>query len=324
MILIISSPDDVHAQAVTRELERRGVNDARILNLSDFPLRMDVSMRLDNNGTSDFALRFPDGKRVGMDEVTAVWWRRPQPFVLPPQLSLQHRYFAMTEAATSLQGMWQATADHALWINDIHRDAAAAHKPYQLALAKCIGLTIPETLITNSPEEAKAFWDEHGDDVIYKIHTAQAGAWRETRKLKREERALADQVRLAPVIFQKFVPAVADLRVTAIGGRLFPAATDVRTIAYPLDVRMNGAMKYEPHTLPADVEHKLLKLMQQLGLEYGAIDLRLTPEGEYVFLEVNPAGQFLYVEMSARIELAAALAEHLMSAAPAVPPVASH
>lgn len=320
MILIISSPQDVHAQAVMRELERRDVSEARILNLSDFPMRMEVSMRLDNNGTSDFAIRFPDGQRVGMDEVTAVWWRRPQPFVLPPQVSAGNRYFAMTEAATAMQGMWQATSGHALWVNDIHRDAAAAHKPWQLALAKRIGLAIPETLITNSPDEARAFWDEHGDDVIYKIHTAQAHAWRETRKLKREERALAEHVRLAPVIFQTFVPAVADLRITAIGDRLLGASTDVRDVAYPLDVRMNGEMKYEPHALPAEVEQKLLRLMRELGLEYGAIDMRLTPEGEYVFLEVNPAGQFLYVEMSTGMKIATALAERLASraASPAV------
>ena len=52
-------------------------------------------------------------------------------------------------------------------------------------------------------------------------------------------------------------------------------------------------------------------------LEYGAIDMRLTPEGESIFLEVNPAGQFLYVEMATGMKIAAASAEHLAQGKPA-------
>ena len=60
MILIISAPEDVHAQAVMRELAHMGVNGVRILNLSEFPMRMSVDMRLDNNGHSDFSLKLAD------------------------------------------------------------------------------------------------------------------------------------------------------------------------------------------------------------------------------------------------------------------------
>ncbi len=107
---------------------------------------------------------------------------------------------------------------------------------------------------------------------------------------------MADLVAHAPVIFQKHIPAVADLRVTAIGGAFYAASTDVRDAEYPQDVRMNLETKYQAHDLPAELTAKLTKLMQRLGLVYGAIDLRLTPEGHYVFLEINPAGQFLYIE----------------------------
>jgi glutathione synthase/RimK-type ligase-like ATP-grasp enzyme len=51
--------------------------------------------------------------------------------------------------------------------------------------------------------------------------------------------------------------------------------------------------------------------MRRLGLEYGAIDLRLTPDGEYVFFEVNPAGQFLFVEHACGLPISAALAARL-------------
>jgi glutathione synthase/RimK-type ligase-like ATP-grasp enzyme len=315
MILIISSPEDIHAQAVMRALASQGVRDVRLLNLTDFPMRMDLVIRLDSNGQREFALTFPDGQRVPMSGVTAVWWRRPQAFGVPPTVTdPSHWHFAMSEAATAFQGMWQASS--ALWVNNVMRDAAAAHKSWQLALAKEIGLSIPETLMTNSPDEAREFWARFPGEVVYKGFMATLYAWRETRILKPEEESLVDNVRLAPVIFQRYVPAVVDLRITAIGTQLLAAEAHSQQGEYPVDVRVNRNIVYKPHTLPPDIERRLLALMRRLGLEYGAIDMRLTPGGEYVFLEVNPAGQFLYVEQAAGIPIAAALAQHLARGVP--------
>jgi glutathione synthase/RimK-type ligase-like ATP-grasp enzyme len=310
MILIISANEDIHAQAVMRELAQSGHTGMRMLNLSEFPMRLAMNVRIDNNGHCDYDLKFPD-RTVSMHEVKAVWWRRPQPFGIPPEVrDPAVRHFAMSEAATAFQGMWQAS--NALWVNNILRDAAAAHKPWQLALAKQLGLRIPETRITNDPAEARQFWAEYPGQVIYKPFTASLQSWRETRVLKPEEERLADAVRFAPVIFQKYVPGK-DLRITAIGDRLFPAEADAQKGEYQVDVRLNTGLPYRRHELPADIQEKLLRFMRRLGLEYGAIDMRLTPEGEYVFFEVNPAGQFLYVEMATGMKIAAALADHLAS-----------
>jgi glutathione synthase/RimK-type ligase-like ATP-grasp enzyme len=82
-------------------------------------------------------------------------------------------------------------------------------------------------------------------------------------------------------------------------------------LEYDVDVRMNLNAKHVAHDLPDDVADKLRGLMHRLGLIYGAIDLRLTPDGRYVFLEINPAGQFLYVEQQTGQPIAAALAARL-------------
>lgn len=314
MILIISAHEDIHAQAVMRELAKQGVGGVRMLNFADFPTRLAVNMRIDNNGHCDYELRFSDAT-VPMNEVTAVWWRRPQPFGIPNTVTDPAvRHFAMSEAATAFQGMWQSS--RALWVNNILRDAAAAHKPWQLALAKQVGLAVPDTLITNDPDEARRFWAANPGQVIFKPFTASLHSWRETRMLKPEEEGMADAVRLAPVIFQKYVSGT-DLRITAIGDRLFPAEADASAGEYQVDVRLNTNLKYKEHQLPPGVAEKLLALMRRLGLEYGAIDMRRTPEGEYVFFEVNPAGQFLYVEMATGMPIAAALAQHLAGGKPA-------
>jgi len=308
-ILIVSEPQDVHAQAVMTALARRGERDVRLLDFRDFPTRMTLGMRLGPARPGRFALRFADGAVVDLSQVKSVWWRRPQSFGLPSEgLAPEARHFALSETATAFQGMWQAS--RALWVNDVVRDAAASHKPWQLEVAREVGLAIPETLITNDPQAALAFFTDHGGEVVYKPFLQTWHAWRETRKLSREEIRLLPAVRTAPVIFQRLVPGAADLRVTVIGDRVLAAAVDLAKLEYKLDVRLNQ-QAYEPHALPTEVERRLLALMRRLGLEYGAIDLRQTPEGSYVFFEVNTAGQFLFVEHACGLPIADTLAARL-------------
>jgi glutathione synthase/RimK-type ligase-like ATP-grasp enzyme len=320
MIIIISEPADVHAQAVIKELETLGVKDVRILNFQDFPTKMSLAMKITNYSDSEFIVNFPDGRAVSMDEVISVWWRRPQAFGIPQKMAPAARQFAMTETATAFQGMWQSTAT--LWVNDILRDAAASHKPWQLELAKQLGLRVPDTLMTNDPVAAKTFWQKYPGSVVYKCFVETYHSWRETRILKPEEEKLAGNIRLAPVIFQEYIPAAVDLRITAIGPKLMAAEAHSQQGEYKIDVRLNNDIPYKPHQLPDDVERKLLKMMRRMGLEYGAIDMRLTPEGEYVFLEVNPAGQFLYVEYAAGIPISRELAAHLATGVRTVEPTA--
>jgi glutathione synthase/RimK-type ligase-like ATP-grasp enzyme len=307
-IVILSNIQDAHAQAVMSALAERGAH-AELVDLSEFPTGLALSLAFDD-GRRRLTLRRRGGPELDLDSVRAIWWRRPQPFRPPPGLDQTAMQFVLSESATAFHGLYQSL--DTFWINDPARDAAAAHKPYQLALAQKIGLDLPPTLMTNDAEEAKTFWRRHEGEVVYKQFLALPTAWRETRRLKPEDEAHAEAVAHAPVIFQRHVPAIADLRVTAVAGELFAAAADVRNAEYPQDVRMNLDAKYEAHDLPAEIAAKLRELMDRLGLVYGAIDLRLTPEGRYVFLEINPAGQFLYVEQATGQPIAAALAKALL------------
>ena len=312
MILIISSEKDVHAQAATSALSDMG-SDYRILDLSEFPQSMELGISMSSAGEDQFAVRFADGKRLDMEEVTAVWWRRPQPFGLPQNLNDPvHRQFAMQESDLAFKGLWQTSK--ALWVNGVNEDAAASNKPWQLQVAKEIGLRIPQTLITNSPEDAERFITQNGSKFIFKAFLANALAWRETRLVREEEKKLLHLVRVAPVIFQRYVEARADLRVTVIGERIYAAAAETDAGDYEQDVRMNPKIPWSVHDLPDDIAAKLLELMRRLELQYGAIDLRLTPEGEYVFLEINPAGQFLFIQNATGLEIAKGLASHLVEA----------
>jgi glutathione synthase/RimK-type ligase-like ATP-grasp enzyme len=308
-VLILSTVFDEHARAVMEALAVEGAR-AELVDLSEFPARLALSMEFEG-GRRRFELRRRGGGALDFDAVRAVWWRRPQPFRPPAGIDQPHWHFALSEATTAFHGLYQAL--DAYWVNDPVRDAAAAHKPYQLALAQKIGLAIPPTLMTNDVEKARAFFRQHQGEVIYKQFIALPASWRETRRLRPEDEAQAESIALAPVIFQKHVPAVADLRVTVVGGEFYAAATDVREATYAHDVRMNPDAKYAAHELLPETATKLRELMDRLGLVYGAIDLRLTPEGRYVFLEINPAGEFMYIEKATSQPIAAALAQTLLS-----------
>jgi glutathione synthase/RimK-type ligase-like ATP-grasp enzyme len=307
-IVILSNIQDAHAQAVMGALVAQGAR-AELIDLSEFPTRLALSLAFDD-GRRQLTLHRRDGADLDLDSVRAIWWRRPQPFRPPAGMDRTSTQFVLSESATAFHGLYQSL--DAFWINDPTRDAAAAHKPYQLALAQEVGLDLPPTLMTNDAADAKTFWRRHEGEVIYKQFLALPTAWRETRRLKAEDEAHAEAVSWAPVIFQRHVPAVADLRVTAVAGELFAAAADVRDAEYPQDVRMNLDAKYEAHDLPTEIAAKLRALMSRLGLVYGAIDLRLTPEGRYVFLEINPAGQFLYIENATGQPISAAVATALL------------
>ena len=318
-VLILSNLEDVHAQAVMGALAKQGAH-AELVDLSEFPTRLALSLAFED-GRRRFQLRRLGGGALDLDSVKSVWWRRPQPFSPPAGLDQAGFRLSMSESRTAFQGLYQAL--DAYWINEPSRDAVASHKAYQLALAQEIGLDIPPTLMTNDVEGAKAFWRRYEGEVIYKQFFALPEAWRETRRLRPEDESQAAAIAYAPLIFQKHVPAVADLRVIAVAGELFAAAADVRNAEYPQDVRMNPSAKYEPHDLPPQIAAKIGELMRRLGLVYGAIDLRLTPEGQYVFLEINPAGQFLYVEHATKQPIAAALAKALLERPPVVQPTVS-
>ena len=312
-VLVIATESDPHTRAVVGTIEDLG-GSAEVLDLSRVPQRTSLSIRYTCCGERTFQFG-GEGGTIDLADVGAIWWRRPQ----QPQLSSEitdptHRLFAANETHEALSGLWYAL--DAFWINDPARDHVAHRKVKQLRVAQDVGLRIPDTLITCDPGAARQFIDRHGyRAVAYKSFSALEEEWRETRVLRGEELELLDAVRFAPVIFQEYIEAVYDLRISVVGREVFPAAIHSQQTDYPADFRMDmDNADIEPVTLPQEVTHQLLDLMDRLGLVYGAIDMRLREDGRYVFLEVNPAGQWLFIEEKTRQPIAASLARALVTA----------
>ncbi len=295
MILIISHLADEHANEVVEHLVRART-DVLLFDTARFPREIKLSVD-HQTGTQPSLRAMVNGLPHDLSTVRTVWWRRPCPFNLNSSLTdANDRNFAYNESQAAISGLWSCLDAH--WINNPERDEIASRKLYQLKVAASIGLTIPKTLVTNDPLQATEFIDSQGDKgTIYKAFSGTEQSWRETRLLKSEERAHLAAVQYAPVIFQEYIRADIDLRITMIGDDVFPAEIHTGQTEYKVDFRMNilDAL-VRAHTLPDAIVQKLRTLMKTLGLVYGAIDMRLKPDGEYVFLEINPSGQWLFIE----------------------------
>jgi hypothetical protein len=303
VILAVSHPGDDHLRPVLEALRRLG-EEAVAFDTGEFPSRWRMEVEYGAR-RSRAALRGPR-RRVDLPEVTAVWWRRPRSLTAAAGLRPGDARFAIRQATEALGGL--AASLHVRWVNDPWRESAAA-KTRQLAAAEEAGLAVPRTLVTNDPERARAFLDAAGRRrVVHKALHATPEDWRTTRFVSGGGRRRLRSIRLAPVLLQEYVPGV-DVRVTAVGDALFAAAIDARETSSPQDFRpVFDAARVEACALPAGVGARLRRLLRALGLSYAAIDLRRREDGEHVFLEANPSGQWLFVERRTGLPITDALA----------------
>jgi glutathione synthase/RimK-type ligase-like ATP-grasp enzyme len=313
VILVISHEQDPHAERVLRHLEADG-RQVLLLNLSELPHRATLSIEYDRRGQPRIDYVRATGQSFALHSARAVWWRRPQAPDLSSVTDPQVNLFTANEWNEAINGLWQLL--DARWMNDPTRDDAASRKVRQLRVAAEVGLKVPRTLITSDPERAQRFVAElAGVQTVYKTFSCTHAIWRETRLLRQEDLAHVDAVRVAPVIFQEFIPADCDLRITAVGGKLFPAAIRSKPREGAIDFRTSmGDAAVRAEQLPAKISEKLTKLMTRLGLVYGAIDMRRTPDGDYYFFEVNTAGEFLFIEDRTEQPIARAIADWLAAA----------
>jgi glutathione synthase/RimK-type ligase-like ATP-grasp enzyme len=303
MILIVSFPDNEHVEQVRRHLSVPSI----VVDTAAFPVSLGLGAKL---GESVESLRFTlhDGQQIDLAEVGAVWYRRIRPHKMHDDLADETaRLFAWSESNEALLGVWYSL--DCFWMNPPTADEVAQRKIRQLQMARRVGLSIPETLVTNEPALARGFLEQHGPgNVIRKAFRNIAQAPRETSVVREQDLVLIDAVRYAPVIFQRYVPADLDLRVTVVESDVFAAA--IRSEPdYQVDYRVGlASATVRPYKLPDEVSVRLLELMKAFGLNFGAIDMRVTPEGEHVFLEVNPAGEYLFISERTGQPIPAAIA----------------
>jgi glutathione synthase/RimK-type ligase-like ATP-grasp enzyme len=243
-------------------------------------------------------------------DIDTVWWRRPYQPAEPSDVDEQTKTFVRGEWEQFIDGLEAFTSVR--WVNQPTAHRLACRKPGQLVAAQAEGLRVPRTRITNDPETVRHFAAQ-GFPLIYKRIGTSPEPLAATKPFLDSDLDRLQVLRNCPAIFQERIDARCDIRVTAIGPDLHAAEIDSQRGASPLDWRFDHTVAFRPHALDLTVSARLAAMVRRLGLLYAAIDLRLTPEGEYVFLEVNPGGQFLFIELLANMPLSEYMAAFLAS-----------
>lgn len=312
-VVVISHWFDPTADHVVHELNRRGVPVFRF-DTADFPARLSATAVL-GGGAGDCAwtgsLRTPE-RQVGLGEVSGILYRRPTVFCFPRAMDQAARPWATQEARIGFGGL---LAGMDRWLNHPHRIASAEYKPVQLQQAQRCGLAVPRSMITNDPAAARAFCDQIGD-VIYKpLSAAEAPAGRGPQTIYASRVPEADygapSIGFTAHLFQERIAHRHAVRAVVVDHHIVATAIHARSAAARMDWRSDyDALSYEPAELPGHVTAAVRALMARLGLRFGVLDFLVRPGGEHVFLEINPNGQWAWIDHAAG-PVAAAIADAL-------------
>lgn len=312
MLLIVTERGDFHADWLVLELEARGAPFVRF-NTEDYPQQTKVVWR----DTGEARLRF-GGRQYSLSDFNAVWYRRPVPPQMPADMAPAAAAWARSEAREALLGVWRTT--HALWVNHPDRNRVAESKLAQLRVAGELGFEVPDTLVSNDPEAVRAFIAAHPEGVICKpLYDGRVPVGGDERvfftsRVDPESVPLGD-LGPEPYLFQSLVPKLFDIRATVIGDEVFAARIDSQAgEETQTDWRRGrpGALPHDVVELPDELSELCLALCRRFGLLFGAIDLACRPDGGHSFFEVNPNGQWAWVEHRTGLPLRARLADLLL------------
>jgi glutathione synthase/RimK-type ligase-like ATP-grasp enzyme len=326
VLILTHGADHFVIERVAEALAERGVPSVRF-DTDRFPLEAQLATRIGpsiDSGGDAHGLRSGtadgEGAELDLTRVRAVWARKLWTPRLPDTLEPRVREGCLRESRACLLG-WLAALDGVRWVNSLGAATLAENKPRQLRLARAAGLRVPRTLVTNDPAEVRAFAAEVGEVVAkmltpLSISMEKAEMFVHTTRLGAEDLAALDGLRFSPMVFQELVPKALELRVACVGARAFTGAIDAsHSAAGSVDWRLAqpGEARWTEHTLAAPVAAALRRLLDALGLAYGAADLIVTPAGEHVFLELNPGGEWGMLERDLGLPIGAAIAEELLS-----------
>ncbi|MFL6334565.1 MAG: MvdD family ATP-grasp ribosomal peptide maturase [Pyrinomonadaceae bacterium] len=319
VLIITRSDDNESVSMVARAIERKGGKAIRF-DTDRYPTEVRLSAFYGAGDEERLTLTNDEGE-FDLREVTAVWHRRLNFGArLPTTLDRQLRHASLTETRAAAQGLLASLK--AFRMDDVRHIRHAENKQLQLQVARELGLDIPRTLTTNDPATVRAFAESCKSGIVTKMLSSFA-VYEDgqelvvfTNPVKSEDLADLSGLRLCPMTFQEMIPKALELRVTVVGDRIMSASIASQSSERAAhDWRRDGLrmiQDWRPYELPREVEEKILCLMDYFVLNYGAIDIIVTPDGRHVFLEVNPVGEFFWLEHYPGLPISDAIADVLL------------
>lgn len=311
-VLIVTSKEDSHADYVIQRCIQFGTSDSIIrVNTEDFLHNCIVNF----NGT-DFTLDVIDsGRSVSGGDILSVWYRRPKDIVTAEK-DAGVDAFVKQQATAALRGLYFCCHDTALWVNPLPALHRARIKMQQIALARTLGFRTPATLVTNDPEAAREFSSRVADLCVKSLDEPYFYQGGKLKSVLTTEVPLSrllgdsDAISRCPVLFQELIPKRVDLRIIVLQGELFAFEIDSQDDELAkIDVRGRAPhlLRHQVHELPLAVANSVREFVRVQGLIFSAMDFVIDAAGNYIFIENNPNGQWLWLELMTKVPISSAL-----------------
>ncbi|MFI8288760.1 hypothetical protein EAO71_34425 [Streptomyces sp. ms191] len=313
MILTVSVREDLHALAVQHAVRGRG-RELHIVESDTIGGRRTLSWRSHRDGPAGSGrpatVLTSEGVEVAVEGADVLWWRRPRAdqAVSAGAGSAHERSLVDNDCRGALGGILAASF-RGRWISPADATDRAADKVFQLAVARDCGFRVPRTLISQSRAEVVDFVRETGRTIVKPVVGARGPSlW--TRMLDDPGSIPAASFEVCPAVYQEYIEGCRHIRLNSFGERMYAALIETED----LDWRPDLEVPIRPWPVPAELHARVSEVLRRLGLPMGIVDLKLTPDDEPVWLEVNPQGQFLFLEPLTGEPLTEHFADFLLSA----------
>jgi RimK-like ATP-grasp domain len=304
MILLCGIPSEPPLAKVIDALDQIGAPYA-VFNQRHFAA-MDMTFEIRADGVSG-RLEIGD-TGFPLEDVQGVYTRLMDFRLLPelkdrPEASDEYRYCAALHDALT---RW-CEISSARVVNRVAPMGSNSSKPYQAQLIQRYGFEVPETLITNDPDQVLEFRDRH-KRIIYK---STSGVRSIVQMFGDADVPRLPELKWCPTQFQQYVDGI-DVRVHVVGSAVFGTRIASAAIDYRYaDTQVGEAAKLTASELSDDVSEKCVRLASGLGLAFAGIDLKFTPDGRVFCFEVNPCPGYSYFEAHSGQPIARAVAHYL-------------
>jgi hypothetical protein len=318
MLLILSNSKDVTCDYLAPILTRNSVPFFRF----DTDISFDhIQFRFE----SDFPEVLIDGVWRQPSDFKNVWYRRPErPMSTRIDDTPDGRY-TLSEWAAAFEG-FLAHIPLNLWMNHPATNVAASHKIQQLTTASRLGFLIPDTLITQDSNKLHAFFRKHHGKIIAKPlstgyvdrHDDTPDSLIFTNEVAGDDLQDLQDLALCPTLFQQAIQKQIDVRITIVDDAIH--AVELRGLEHNgtqrCDIRRNNMadVEYRAIELPHDIEGLVRSLMQEYQLRYAAIDMAIDLNGKWVFFEINPNGQWAWLDIAGGANIASSFVRSFSTA----------
>ena len=304
MLLVVTNKSDLTCDFFILRLKEREIPFRR-LNTEDYGKKFQVNLFMIGR-TLTYRIEFSDGKILTEKDISSVYFRQPLVPDPPDELVEEDRDFYKREAKEILRSLWRLI-DRRKWLNHPSDLWLASNKVEQLNTALKLGFSVPATCVSSSESIVRDFVGSHKKNIICKA--VKHGFVRQKKTVRvamtqRIGRQFLDQFQNyapMPMIYQEEIQKCYDIRVTVVGNCVF--ATAIHSQEYnetEVDWRYwdlsDIDLRHEIIKLPLSLEDLCKKVTKYFNLKYSAIDLVKDVDGHYFFLEMNPNGQWPWIE----------------------------